>query len=182
MGFQDEEIIKKKKELEQQKKLRESQDRLEKEAEESIYDEIVHIIGEEVHFQRREIPDLKISIYMPETFFLFTDDVKHLVYPGANAPTHVFGGENINFQMSFHQTEHIVPDDGMKKFMDITADLMKAVGPRVTIIEKSIGKRGFSYWSIAVCIQGNRYDGVQLSVLHKHGRRSFADRWNYIPK
>ena len=122
MGFQDEEIIKKKKELEQQKKLRESQDRLEKEAEESIYDEIVHIIGEEVHFQRREI----------------TDDVKHLVYPGANAPTHVFGGENINFQMSFHQTEHIVPDDGMKKFMDITADLMKAVGPRVTIIEKKV--------------------------------------------
>ena len=159
MGFQDEEILKKKKELEQQKKLRESQDRLEKEAEESIYDEIVHIIGEEVHFQRREISDLKISIYMPETFFLFTDDVKHLVYPGANAPTHVFGGENINFQMSFHQTEHIVPDDGMKKFMDITADLIKAV-----------------------CIQGNRYDGVQLSVLHKHGRRSFADRWNYIPK
>ena len=138
MGFQDEEIIKKKKDLEQQKKLRESQDRLEKEAEESIYDEIVHIIGEEVHFQRREIPDLKISIYMPETFFLFTDDVKHLVYPGANAPTHVFGGENINFQMSFHQTEHIVPDDGMKKFMDITADLMKAVGPRVTIIEKKV--------------------------------------------
>lgn len=90
MGFQDEEIIKKKKELEQQKKLRESQDRLEKEAEESIYDEIVHIIGEEVHFQRREIPDLKISIYMPETFFLFTDD------------------------------------------------LMKAVGPRVTIIEKKV--------------------------------------------
>ena len=45
MGFQDEEIIKKKKELEQQKKLRESQNRLEKEAEESIYDEIVHIIG-----------------------------------------------------------------------------------------------------------------------------------------
>ena len=44
MGFQDEEIIKKKKELEQQKKLRESQNRLEKEAEESIYDEIVHII------------------------------------------------------------------------------------------------------------------------------------------
>ena len=32
MGFQDEEILKKKKELEQQKKLRESQDRLEKEA------------------------------------------------------------------------------------------------------------------------------------------------------
>lgn len=64
--------------------------------------------------------------------------MKHLVYPGANAPTHVFGGENINFQMSFHQTEHIVPDDGMKKFMDITADLMKAVGPRVTIIEKKV--------------------------------------------
>ena len=50
MGFQDEEILKKKKELEQQKKLRESQDRLEKEAEESIYDEMVHIIGEEVIF------------------------------------------------------------------------------------------------------------------------------------
>ena len=54
MGFQDEEILKKKKELEQQKKLRESQDRLEKEAEESIYDEIVHIIGRSTFSAQRD--------------------------------------------------------------------------------------------------------------------------------
>ena len=138
MGYKDEEIMAEKKAA-ALKKIQELEGKkLEAQLKESIYDECIHVDDKEIRFSRRTFADLGISIYMPETFFLFTDDVKHLVYPGANAPTHVFGGENINFQMSFHQTEHIVPDDGMKKFMDITADLMKAVGPRVTIIEKKV--------------------------------------------
>lgn len=69
MGYRDEEILKAKKELREKEKKKTSQEIMEKEAEESIYDEVTHIIGKEVIFRRRSIPELGISIYMPETFF-----------------------------------------------------------------------------------------------------------------
>ena len=63
MEYKDEEILKAKKAIAEEEMRRESRKNLEKEAEESIYDEVVHIVGEEVHFARRVIPELKISIY-----------------------------------------------------------------------------------------------------------------------
>ncbi len=54
--------------MSRQKENRSKQNQ-ESEAQESIYDEKVHIIGVETHFERRQIPELKVSIYMPENFF-----------------------------------------------------------------------------------------------------------------
>lgn len=141
MSYNDEEILKAKKAIEEEKKRREAKENMEVEAEESIYDEMVHIIGKTVKFERRAIPELKVSIYMPETFFQFADDIKKLIYPGASAPSHVFGGEDINFQMSLSQTAHAVPDHGMKEFVKISAQLLEAIGPKVTIVEKRVEEK-----------------------------------------
>lgn len=141
MGYQDEEILKAKKALEEEKKRVQSKENMEKEKEESIYDEVVHIIGKEVKFERRVIPELKVSIYMPESFFQFAEEIKKLIYPGANPPSHVFGGEDLNFQMSLSQTEHAVPDTGMKEFVKISAQLLEAIGPKVTIVEKRVEEK-----------------------------------------
>ena len=64
MEYKDEEILKKKKEIEQAEKKSEANKNQESEAQESIYDEKVHIIGVETHFERRQIPELKVSIYI----------------------------------------------------------------------------------------------------------------------
>lgn len=136
--YKDEEILKAKKAIEEEKKKNESAKNLVKEAEESIYDEKVHILGTEVKFEERIIEELGISIYMPETFFRFTDDLAKMVYPGGNSPSHVFGGENINFQMIFNRTQHTVSDDKMKEFMDLTSKVLKTIGPKVTIVEKKV--------------------------------------------
>lgn len=68
MKYMDEEILKVKRAIIEEEKRKESKKNQEKEAEESIYDDVIHIIGEEVHFERRIIPELKVSIYMPENF------------------------------------------------------------------------------------------------------------------
>lgn len=133
MEFKDEEILKTKKLLEEAEK-----ESKENEPEGSIYDEEVSIIGEKVSFERRVISELKVSIYMPKTFFLFTDDIKKLIYPAGNAPSHVFGGENINFQMLLSQTVHAVPDSGIKEFINVSSRTLEAVGPKVTIVEKKV--------------------------------------------
>lgn len=141
MEYKDEEILKAKKAIAEEEMRRESRKNLEKEAEESIYDEVVHIVGEEVHFARRVIPELKISIYMPECFFRFSDDVAKMLYPMGNTPSHIFGGEGINFQMLLSQTTHQVPDSGMKDFVDMAAKLIDVMGPKVKIVEKRVEEK-----------------------------------------
>ncbi len=141
MQYKDEEILKRKKEIAEEEKRRNSKNNLEQEAESSIYDKKVYIIGEEVSFERRVLPELKISIYMPESFFRFSDDVAKLLYPMGNTPSHIFGADNINFQMLFSQTAHSVPNEGMKSFVDMAAKLLEAMGPKTTIIEKTIEEK-----------------------------------------
>lgn len=141
MEHMDQELLKQKKLLKQEEEKRSSQENMEQEAEESIYDETVHIIGVPVKFERRQIPELGVSIYMPETFFLFADDIKKLIYPAGNAPSHLFGGEDINFQLALGQTVHKVPDEGMKEFVKISAQMLEAMGPKVTIIEKKVEEK-----------------------------------------
>ena len=141
MSYKDEEILKAKREIEQTEKKIEANKNQEAEAQESIYDEKVHIIGVETHFERRQIPELKVSIYMPENFFQLADDIKKLIYPAGNAPSHVFAGEDINFQMALSQTVHKVPDSGMKEFVDTSAQILQAIGPKVTIVEKIVEEK-----------------------------------------
>lgn len=141
MAYKDEEILKAKREIEQAEKKIEANKNQEAETQESIYDEKVHIIGVETHFERRQIPELKVSIYMPENFFQLADDIKKLIYPAGNAPSHVFAGEDINFQMALSQTVHKVPDSGMKEFVDTSAQILQAIGPKVTIVEKIVEEK-----------------------------------------
>ena len=84
---------------------------------------------------------LKVSIYMPENFFQLADDIKKMIYPAGNAPSHVFAGEDINFQMALSQTVHKVPDSGMKEFVDTSAQILQAIGPKVTIVEKIVEEK-----------------------------------------
>lgn len=141
MEHMDEEILKQKKLLRQQEEKRSSVENMEQEAEESIYDEVVHIIGKETHFERRQIPELGISICMPETFFMLTDDIRSIIYPAGNAPSHVFAGEDIPFQLAVSMTEHKIPEERMKEFMKQTAKVLEAVGPKVKITETSVEEK-----------------------------------------
>lgn len=141
MEYMDEEILKQKKLLRQQAEKADSEGNLEKEAGESIYDEVVHIIGKETHFELRHIPELGISICMPESFFMITDDIKHIIYPAGNAPSHVFVGEDINFQLAVSMTEHLIPEDRMNAFLKKTVQILEAVGPKVKITETLVEKK-----------------------------------------
>jgi len=134
MGHMDEEIIKTKKQLAEVHKDTTSEENTAKELEASIFDGEVHILGEKVLFSERMIPELKLSIYMPEIFFQFNHDMRNLLYPIGNNPTHVFGGENIQFQMAFNKTENKVPNDGILKFMPIAKKLLENMGPKTKVV------------------------------------------------
>lgn len=165
MTFRDEEILKQRKKLEEARKKFETQKNMEKEAEESIYDEQVIILGKPVRFERRRIEELGISIMMPTDFFLFTEDIAKLVYPAGNTPSHVFGGEDIPFQMSMSLTTHNIPNEKIKDFIKLSEQMLKSVGPKVTIVDKvleekedySIGILSFVSRAIDMMVYNNQF-------------------------
>ena len=43
--------------------------------------------------------------------------------------------------MALSQTVHKVPDSGMKEFVDTSAQILQAIGPKVTIVEKIVEEK-----------------------------------------
>lgn len=58
-----------------------------------------------------------------------------------NTPSHIFGGQDINFQMLLSQTTHHVQDAEMKSFVETAAQLIDVMGPKVTIVEKRVEEK-----------------------------------------
>lgn len=140
--FMDEEILKEKRRIQkEQAQLLESEEKEpESPKEESIFDGEVTIADQKVQFERVEIPELQISIMMPNFFFLLSEEVKQYIYPAGNRPSHVYGGENIYYQLSLSKTSHQVPDEGMVKFLPMAKKLMEVMGPKTKILAADVVK------------------------------------------
>ena len=141
MAFMDEEILKQKKKIEEARKKFETQENMEKEAESSIYDEQVIILGKPVHFERREIEGLGLSVMLPTTFFRYTEEITRVVFPAGNPPTHFYGGEDAPFQFSLSLKPNKVTNDKIKDFLKLSEQMIKTVGPKATVVDKIYEER-----------------------------------------
>lgn len=138
MEFKDEEIIRARKAAAQQQIQELASEEAEKEREESIFDGSIHIEKQEVRFQRKEIEELKLSLYIPETFERMEGELKEIFYPLGNAPSHVYADTGIPLQLTLNYTGHIVPDDGIPKLIKMAAKLMENYGPKVKILSSGV--------------------------------------------
>lgn len=140
--FMDEKILKEKRKIQQQQQqIIENQGKeSESEKEESIFQGEITLEGQKVRYERVKLPELQISIMMPEIFFLLSEEVKQYIYPAGNRPSHVYGGENIYYQLSMSKTSHQVPDEGMVKFLPMAKKLMEVIGPKTKILAANVVK------------------------------------------
>jgi hypothetical protein len=151
MSYKDVEILKAKKQLAEMDKQVQSEENMEKENQESIEDGMVHIYGEEVVFQRRDVSELNISIIMPKEFETLPEDTKKILYPLGNRPSHIFASEEVHFTLGFNHTGNEVPNSRMKEFVPMAKKLMEKLGPKTKIIrtetttknERNIGRLEF---------------------------------------
>ena len=150
----DEEILKEKRRIQQEQTqlLEKEKKEEETEKEESMFEDEITIEGQKVQFQNVEIPELQISIRMPESFFLLSEEAKQYIYPAGNRPSHVYGGENIYYQLSLSKTSHQVPDEGMVKFLPMAKKLMEVMGPKTKILDANVIKHPVedSYYHVGI--------------------------------
>lgn len=131
----DEQLLKIKKQMEQEIQQKEQSENLEKELQQSIFDGTVEIFGKEVQFERREVPEFGISILMPNDYELLDDTMRKFVYPNENGPQHVFTSDEGYMNISFKQNSNIIENEQIKEFVGVSRKLLEIAGPKVKVVK-----------------------------------------------
>lgn len=162
MSYQDEEILKKRRSMQEQHKKEAEEAQIEKEKQESIFDGSIHLFGKEIPFEYREIEEYGLSIMMPTEFEQMDDELREVLYPYGKAPKYAFASGEIPFQITLNLTENIVPNDGIPKFMVMAKKVMERIGPQARILSNVVVKkeeRNIGLMEIAT-------NGVDMSVYN----------------
>lgn len=141
MSYQDEEIILKRKAMQQEKKKELQDEKIEQEKQESIFNGKIHLFGKEVVFERRTVAEYGLSVLLPKEFEELDEETKEVLYPYGNAPRYAFASGELPFQVTLNLTENLVPDDGMAKFMAMAQKVMERIGPQARILSNVVVKK-----------------------------------------
>lgn len=141
MSYQDEEIILKRKTMQNEKKKELQDEKIEQEKQESIFNGKIHLFGKEVVFERRTVAEYGLSVLLPKEFEELDEETKEVLYPYGNAPKYAFASGDLPFQVTLNLTENLVPDEGMPKFMAMAQKVMERIGPQARILSNVVVKK-----------------------------------------
>lgn len=131
--YADEELLKLKKLM--REGYKEKNETLEEECQQSIYDEKIQILGKDVHFERREIAEYEISIYMPDEFRRLDENMCKMMYPSANGSRHIFNSDDEYMSISFKMNNNVIKNENMEEFTNMSKKLLEIAGSKVKIVK-----------------------------------------------
>ncbi|MCI7791973.1 MAG: hypothetical protein MR531_14565 [Lachnospiraceae bacterium] len=161
MQYSDEDRIKAKKQLEQEKK------EMEKKQEEergSIYDEQIDILGEKCSFTRRRIGNLPCSIYMPTQFELLSEEAKEMAFIRTKSPQYAYAADDLPFSMAVNVAESPLKDEDIRKFLNVSGRLIETMVPKATMVRTYItGTENFHIGNAEFLSLG--FDGMIYNLM-----------------
>ncbi|MBO5145201.1 MAG: hypothetical protein J6C19_06650 [Lachnospiraceae bacterium] len=163
-GFCDEFIQKARREREKLEEVRHSEEVVEEEIKQSIYDEVVTIFGIPVIFRDHSIIEDKAVMRMPEDFTPRTEDEIASVYFLGSRPGYVFSNGYLNFMTAFNWTNNLMPDASIFDFTKFAKDAIDRIGPKTHFMnEEKITQEGTSLAILQFVSQ--TIDSVNYNVM-----------------
>ncbi len=132
--FSDELIIKARQEQEKLEEARHSEEVVEKEIQQSIYDEVVHIFGIPVVFQDIELLEGKARMRMPEDFTARSEEEIASVYCLGTKPQYVFSNGYLRFMVALNWTGNLIADGNVFDFTRFAKQAIERIGPKSRIL------------------------------------------------
>ena len=167
--FNDSFLVKARQEREQIEKARHSDEVVEEELKQSIYDDVVTIFGIPVIFKEFDIVEDKAVIRMPSDFIARSDDEIASVYFLGSKPQYVFSNGYLNFMVAFHWTESQIPEDAVFDFLRFAKQAIERIGPKARILEEERlekdGQKVAILQMIAQTIDSVNYNIMFFTVL-----------------
>ena len=141
MDYIDENILKAKHQQEEAKKQATSEENINKENSQSIYDDLITIYGIPVVFEDRNIIQDYASIRMPNDFTERTPEEIASVYFHGSRPQYVFSNEYLPFMLALNWTSNMISNEKIIDFANVAKTLIQRVGPKSRILKSSTLKR-----------------------------------------
>lgn len=167
--FNDPVIMKARQERERIEQARHSDEVVEEELKQSIYDDVVTVFGIPVIFKEFDIIEDKAVIRMPSDFIARSDDEIASVYFLGSKPQYVFSNGYLNFMLAFHWTESRIPEDAVFDFLRFAKQAIERIGPKARILEEERlekdGQKVAILQMIAQTIDSVNYNIMFFTVL-----------------
>lgn len=132
--FSDELIIKARQEQEKLEEARHSEEVVEKEVKQSIYDEVVHIFAIPVVFKDMELLEGKARMRMPEDFTARSEEEIASVYCLGTKPQYVFSNGYLRFMVALNWTSNLIFDENIFDFTRFAKQAIERIGPKSRIL------------------------------------------------
>ena len=126
--FSDELIIKARQEQEKMEEARHSEEVVEQEILQSIYDEVVYIFAIPVVFKDIELLDGKARMRMPEDFTARTEEEIASVYCLGTKPQYVFSNGYLRFMVALNWTSNLIADGNIFDFTRFAKQAIERIG------------------------------------------------------
>lgn len=162
--FRDEFIQKARRERERLEEVRHSEEVVEEEIKQSIYDEVVTIFGIPVIFRDHSIIEDKAVMRMPEDFTPRSEEEIASVYFLGSKPGYVFSNGYLNFMTAFNWTNNLMPDASIFDFTKFAKQAIERIGPKAHFMnEEKITQEGTSLAILQFVSQ--TIDSVNYNVM-----------------
>lgn len=132
--FSDELIIKARQEQEKMEEARHSEEVVEQEILQSIYDEVIYIFAIPVVFKDIELLDGKARMRMPEDFTVRTEEEIASVYCLGTKPQYVFSNGYLRFMVALNWTSNLIADGNIFDFTRFAKQAIERIGPKSRIL------------------------------------------------
>ena len=162
--FNDSVIMKARQERERIEQARHSDEVVEEELKQSIYDDVVTVFGIPVIFKEFDIIEDKAVIRMPSDFIARSDDEIASVYFLGSKPQYVFSNGYLNFMVAFHWTESRIPEDAVFDFLRFAKQAIERIGPKARILEEERLEKGGQKTAILQMI-AQTIDSVNYNIM-----------------
>lgn len=136
MAYRDEELLRLRQKAEEFNKQRVSEDTLEEELKESIYDPATHITKIPVVFEERELLDGRITMRVPKDFERLSDDMVRQQFIMDSKPQFVYELPYLPFGLTFMLTEIQGDEARIDQMFPYMLRTLKNVGPNVRVLSK----------------------------------------------
>jgi len=162
--YSDELIIKARRKIEEAERERHSDQVVEKEIQQSIYDEVVTIFEVPVVFQEWNILDGHAAIWMPSDFIARTDEEIASVYTLGTKPQYVYSNGYLSFMIAFNWTTNLISNDNIHDFTQFASRAIERTGPHCRILNTEKLNRPDCNLSILQFL-AQTLDSVNMNVM-----------------
>ncbi|MFJ7405391.1 MULTISPECIES: hypothetical protein [unclassified Lysinibacillus] len=104
----------------------------------NIYQDSIIIDDEKVEVIVQSLLDGKVSIRMPNLFFIMSTEIASLKYPSERRPNLIYTDESSTINLAFNLTPHRLKEEGVAAFQENMIDILEQAQPSADWLDTDV--------------------------------------------